>query len=298
MINKVHSSYRKSIFLATFTRDELLDQCINSILNADGFREYFFFVIRQGDHCATHQVLEKYRHAIDKIILVPGIKDDPIANINHNRVTGYRYAFDVLGSDFAIAVEDDVIIAKDSLRFVETMIEKYKLDPKFGCVNLMSTGIQSDQNSSYSKFRAPLIGNGSAITQYNWRKLESQRLLNRLKREPFDGAIEDWMKCRYSIFPNRSRILDFGWSGTHSSDPNDLHFEINRKSWIGDCEVKKQYHWEQAPRNLREDWKPYKRTDNLRYTLRKIALDLNRNYIGHEVITACRKLLGFNRIQR
>lgn len=298
MKNRLYPVSKKSIFLATHTRVDLLDNCLSSIKSANNFSEYNFFIIFQGNNAETEAVLKRHNEVISKIIKVPGVSIDPIANINFNRIMGYRYAFEDLNSDFAVAIEDDVEIAKDSLMFIESMVARYGHDPKFGCINLMSTGVRSNQEFGYSKFRASLIGNGSAITKKTWEKLNSVQFNRRFELEPFDGAIEDWMKCKFCIFPNRSRILDFGWSGTHQSDPNSTHFQVNRISWIGELCVKSEYVFDQEEHILRGDWRPFKRRESAYFRLRKLALELNRSVTGHKIITAYRKIVGLSAIPR
>jgi glycosyltransferase involved in cell wall biosynthesis len=283
---------RRAIFLATYNRVELLDNCLKSIISAIDREKYVFFLIQQGSNENTSEVIKKYRSQIDFIFKVDGKDKTPLQNINYNRVKGYEIAFNELNCEYAIAVEDDTQISKDALVFVDRMMAKFSSHYNFGCVNLLSLGKASEDTQGFSIYRSPLIGQGSAISAELWREFIRNGVRRRIESEPFDGAVEDLVKSKFSIFPNRSRILDRGWEGTHSTDRSDPYFISNEQSWIGDETTDDNYQHIQRFLNLRNDWVPYKQKENLYYLVRKKILDLNRTTYGNFLIRRIRKLLN------
>lgn len=281
---------KRAIFLSTFDRVELLENCIKSVITAKDRDKYIFFIIQQGSNIKTTEVIGRYIDQIDHIYKVQDEYKTPLQNINYNRVKGYEIAFDELKCEYAIAIEDDTQIASDTLVFVDTMMAKFSHERNFGCVNLLSLGKSNEDIEGYSLFRSPLIGQGSAISLKLWATFVRNDIKMRIDTEPFDGAVEDLVKCKFSIFPNRSRILDQGWEGTHSTSKNDPYFDSIAQSWIGNVPTRGTYHHIQRDLNLRMDWVPYKKSKNMYYLVRKIVLDLNRTNYGNFLIGNIRAL--------
>lgn len=298
MKSAIETRKTRAIFLATHSRVALLEDSIKSVLGADMRSDFYFFIIHQGENAQTSEVLDYFRTEIDEIIKVKGVPNNPLLNINLNRISGYEYAFDKLECTYAVAIEDDVMVARDSLVFIDEMIQLNSRHNRLGCVNLISLGSESNSLGGYSKYRSALVGQGSAITRKSWEKIKKKRIEKRIISEPFDGAIEDLMKCKLSIFPNRSRILDRGWDGTHPSSQEDLYFKNNRRSWIGEISYKGKYKYFQEDLGLRSDWKKYRRSDDFYYLVRKYVLELNRTKIGNKVIGLARVICGLQPIPK
>lgn len=290
--------YKKAIFLATFNRTDLLQRCLESIINAKGIENYFFFVIQQDNNAKTAAVLESFKSRINEVMAVKSTFNDPIRNINANRVLGYKHAFEKLGCEYVVAIEDDTLISPDALVFVDQMYEQHAGDDSLGCINLISLGSSDESLCAFSYFRSPLVGQGSAIDLRMWQELKLDQLQNRFIDEPFDGAIEDLMKCKKNIFPNRSRILDQGWVGTHSSSKNDPYFTKMQESWVKNKEECKLFEHVQRELGLREDWIEYKRNQDLYFYFRKRILDLNRTSIGNILINSLRLIMQKPKIKK
>jgi len=296
METQENRALKRAIFLATYNRTDLLENCIKSIIVADGREDYIFFIIQQDNNFETTKVIEKYKSDIDHWFKINGESRTTIHNINFNRVRGYEIAFSEFSCEYAVAIEDDTQISKDALKFVNKMMEKYSMDTKFGCVNLLSLGHHGENPQAYSIYRSPLVGQGSAISSQIWRDFGRRKLLSRIETEPFDGAIEDFMKCKFSIFPNRSRILDEGWEGTHPSNARDPYFEANRLSWMGSVVTQGTYSHIQRNLNLRTDWVAYNKSADFYYSLRRQILDLNRTSVGNLVINQIRRIFNLSKL--
>lgn len=291
MRSELFGTPARAIFLSTFTRSTLLEECIKSILSATDRERYIFFVIQQGGNEETSRIIEKYRDQIDYVFFSQVKYESAIKNINYNRVKGYEIAFGKLNCEYAVAVEDDVEISRDALVFVDQMMNKFARHRNFGCVNLLSLGNPNELEEGFSIYRSPLIGQGSAINSKLWGAFIRNGVKGRIDFEPFDGAVEDLVKCKFSIFPNRSRILDKGWEGTHSTNENDTYFVLNKQSWVSSPQFIDTYKHIQRDLNLRSDWVSYKRRKNVYYLLRKLALDLNRTKCGNILVRESRKIL-------
>lgn len=224
-----------AIFLATYSRPQELKNCLNSATNQVGSVKPIIVVLHQRGVPEVLEVINHYRNQIDYLVEIDALGKTPLENINFNRILGYEFCFDYLKLDWVLAVEEDIVISKDSFDFCRQMIERYWKSSKFRGVNLGSFEIVDENHrNTYSKLSYGLHGQASAITSKTWKGMPRARLISKSYIEGFDAQVENFLKRGFFVTSNSSRYLDFGWNGTHAAaDPKSEYYLRLNQSWVG-----------------------------------------------------------------
>lgn len=217
-----------AIGVATFSRAEHLNNCIESIVLAKGSRDMPLLVLHQIGDPEVKQILTKWRPHIQLLIELNSKEKSALKNLNSNAILLRNIALDVMGLDWYLGVEEDVVIGGDSVAFIECMMSKYGKKRAFRGVNLGSnlpSGAYSKNH--YSKMRWGMQGQASAITQRTWKKFNIDQLNKNSYLNGLDGMMENYLKSGFMCTPLLSRYLDRGWGGTHA--PKDPRHDYYRK---------------------------------------------------------------------
>jgi hypothetical protein len=205
------------------------------------------------------------------LVPIDGSGRSKLENINKNRIIGLDYCFDILGVDYVVAIEDDVLCGYDALVFCQTMIECYRDDVHFRGVNLGSKEVYSEAyRFEYGLFRYGLFGQGSAVTKQTWAKIKQLNILSTLTEQGFDFLVEYYYKTGFVIMPRCSRYIDIGWNGTHApNDPNHQYYQALKASWVGLKAFSLiEYRLSSFQFNWRTDCIKYRSFQNLRYAIK------------------------------
>jgi hypothetical protein len=223
-----------SIGVATYSRPELLNQCLSSIIRAKGSRDIPLLVVHQVGNKEVAKIISEWRSHIQLLIEFESIGKSALQNINYNGTLLRTIAFESMGSDWFLGVEEDVVIGGDSIAFIECMMDKYDGKRAFRGVNLGSNlPKQNFYLNCYSRMRFGMQGQASAITKSTWEKFEFKRLVNDSSWNGFDGIVENKIKSGFMCTPLSSRYLDRGWHGTHGfGDPNHVYYRQFERSFV------------------------------------------------------------------
>lgn len=249
------------IAIPTYSRFHELELCLKHIIHANENFELPILIVHQIGNNKVTKVLEKYRSCIDYLIELDGTELSPLTNINRNRLLIYEIGFNWLDLDWVLVVEDDVLLAKDSINFIEKAINKYYRFPGFRGVNLGSRIPKNDSNKkTYSKLRSGINGQASAITQRTWNQFNHKKLMRNSSLYPFDGEFEPFLKSGFLVTPNASRLKDIGWNGTHApKDSNDKYYKESEASWTGAEDLARDgYFLNNSPHDWRKDIRIYR----------------------------------------
>ncbi len=261
-----------AVVVTTFSRTDLLKKCLQSVLKADLREHIHLVVVLQKGNIETEKIVRSLINDIDTLIIVDGSNRSVIENINFNRALAYDYCFETLRSPWVLGIEDDTQISKDAIVFSNFIMEKYSANRSFRICNLGSKDPFSKENE-YSIFRWGILGQGSTISAETWRKIKRSKSYKYLQVSPLDGIMEHFLKTGFSVFPNRSRIRDEGWSGTHSnSNSEDDHFKAIRSSFVENPCIDEGYFLKQIESNWRFDQVCYKRSENFYYFIKNHLL--------------------------
>jgi len=251
---------RKYILVATYNRPKSLDKLICSLFQCADFHEYMLVVTYHEEISEVRNYL--LQSGLDNLISIPvfGKNRSPLENININRIFGYKYCFEMLGADFVVGLEDDVEVGYDTLRFAEAMIDKYRSDPEFRCVNLGSRQpFNEELKFSYGKFRYGIFGQGSCIARQQYFKEKEHHLYKWNYGMGLDSMLEPYYKSGFVVMPFVSRYINDGRGGTHApEDPNDEYYKDLESSFVGtDGFEIEPYFRIQSSFKWREDCIPY-----------------------------------------
>jgi hypothetical protein len=237
-----------SILVLTFSRAELLHELLESISNLKNRKDVKLIVVRQTGYEEVGKVIEKWRNNIEVLLEIDGVGNSIPENIGRNRLSGYAVAFDALGSDWVLAVEEDVLLAEDSLLFTKFIVDKFNKKRNFRGINLGSRLPVSDiGKNSYCKTRYGVYGQGAVMTRKTWSRMQAWKVIEYSRFGHWDAAMESYMKTGLSIAPNNSRYLDRGWTGTHTpSNPEDPYYLDISNSYVGSIPLASLPNYKQA----------------------------------------------------
>ncbi len=227
--------HKKIIVIFCHSRALLLDKCLSSVKKAYGVDDWQVVVIHQIGNFDVDKVLNKHKAIIHTLVRSRPKFREPLGNINYNRILGSKYAFEFLDADYVLGIEEDNLISRDSLLFVESVYELHKHDKAFRGINLGS--IEYDKtisNTGYSLLRFGLHGSAGALTRRTWNYIKRHGLWEFDLDNPclpWDAQIEFYLKSGYMVTPNITRNLDLGYSGTFAPSAKDNYFVSNKKSW-------------------------------------------------------------------
>lgn len=277
---------KKAIVVFAFARAQLLRDCIQSILSADGSQNWLKVLVLQVGHAEVEEVVREFEANFDLVLRLKAQHQTALGNINQNRITGTSICFDLLGSDIVLGIEEDTMIGYDALCFIDQMVERYHSNKAFRGINLGSLEPKTEENFySYSLLRFGLHGQAGALTRKTWEKFSPKELLGDISREGWDSKIEYQLKTGFMATPNASRFLDRGWAGTHApSDSMHPYFEKQRLSWVGRDPIT-------SSKFLRMDVRHSWRIDAVNFRLRDSVFFIIRgNPIGYLFYRFWRKL--------
>lgn len=253
-----------------FSRAESLKKCLESVQIANKDFSFPIFIVLQKGYPEVGEVLNAQRHAINRIVEVEGGNRTPLENINWNRYLGYEMLFNDEKFDWVIAIEEDVAIAPDAIKFATQIYEKYSRDSSFRGINFGSREPFDLKNSNtYSLLRYGLHGQASLLPKTSWNKFPHMRIKKKFSTHGFDSLIEYNLKMGFMVTPNHSRSLDMGWDGTHvPSDSSDPYFVEMAASYVGDKIPNFEgYELQSINHHWRSDIRIYRRNETLSFIL-------------------------------
>jgi hypothetical protein len=256
------SEFYGSILITAYSRPQELARCLESVTNQIGDVSYPIVVFRQKGNSEVSEVISRFLERISYLVEFNALGKTPLENINLNRILGYEFCFNILKSKWVLAIEEDIEISNDSVRFVEAMYLRYAKKKSFRGVNLGSMEpLQDNLKSTYSLLRYGLHGQAAAICDKTWQKFKVPQLIERSKTHALDGQLEFYLKSGFMVTPNNSRYVDWGWNGTHApKDASHTYYSQLRQSWVGkEVELNSAYSRMDIRHAWRSDCKPYRR---------------------------------------
>jgi len=266
MLNQIEHPYQNfSIVISCFSRAELLDICLKAVTTAENFDQFNLIVLHQKGHPAVLEILEKYEAEIDFRLVINSQLTTPLENINWNRLTTYRFSFDVLQSEFTLGIEEDVEISKDALTFLIDTHNRYRKSRKYRGANLGSVALNGS-SKAYNLMRYGLHGQAGTITRKTWNALPIKIIEGRLRKFPLDAMFEAYLKTGFMVTPVRSKYIDRGWGGTHApKDPDDSHYKMLQDSFQNESSCSYSVSTLDPLPNWRDDCKVYSAKRNQPY---------------------------------
>jgi hypothetical protein len=275
-----------AIGVATFSRAEHLNNCIESIVRAKGSRDIPLLVLHQIGDPEVKQILTKWRPHIQLLIELESKEKSALKNINFNSILLRNIALDVMALDWYLGIEEDVVIGGDSVAFIEHMMSKYSKKRAFRGVNLGSNLPSGAYGTTqYSKMRYGMQGQASAITQRTWKRFNVDQLNRNSSWIGLDSMMENYLKSGFMCTPLLSRYLDRGWGGTHS--PRDPQHDYYRKLEESFVDLPENIPLKYLENKIRIPW----RKDALLYSPRFTLIQVVKNFIRYHYHTTLRRFV-------
>ena len=263
------SKSRGVILVLAHARPDLLNELFESIQKLADVETVSVVVVRQIGVDSVSKTLDKWQELIEVLVETDGSAGTVAENISKNRLAGYAVSFDSLCADWVLAVEDDVLLASDTLLFTKCMFEKYQSNKNFRAINLGSRlSISELGQNSYCLTRFGMYGQGSVLPRATWQRMQRLGIIEFARSGHWDSAMEAFIKTGFCVAPNNSRYMDRGWvDATHmSSNPEEDYYKdvsasFNQHSESPDSHFKRMdlgYWW-------RADLKKYRCWKNLFY---------------------------------
>lgn len=270
-------TYVRTVVIFSYSRADLLRDCIESVLGAAESELWKKVLIWQQGHEDVRKVVDEYKDNFDVFVVSKSQQKTTLGNINQNRVLGTSICFDSLNSDYVLGIEEDSMIGYDALVFIDQMYRRYRSVRAFRGINLGSLEeLHLQALGDYSLIRFGLHGQAGVLTRSTWNKINMEKLLDNIDDEGWDSRIEYVTKSGFMVTPNASRLLDRGWVGTHApTDSEHPYFAKMRLSWIGldSFEIPK-YRLRNVAHSWRKDSIVYRKSGSPFFTLRNTRLGL------------------------
>lgn len=298
---------KKTIVVFANSRAELLEHCIESVLNAYGSNNWRKILVLQLGFEDVELVVKKYEKYFDLVLKTKKQYDNTLANINQNRIIGTSLSFDLLDSDIVLGIEEDTSIGYDALFFISEMYDLYESKKAFRGVNLGSFEANIPENRySFSLLRYGLHGQAGALTRRTWANFRLNDLLKDIEKIGWDSKIESYLKTGFLATANSSRLLDQGWGGTHQpTDPNSPYFANQRRSWVGTNPIPiRTFQQKNILHTWRKDARIYKSSESFIYwakhnkhlygSFQFIRKTLRKNGIAYRIVKNLKNKFGKN----
>jgi hypothetical protein len=227
------------ILVLAYTRAELLNELFENIQKLIGVKNLSIVVVLQIGNESVRRTIKNWRDKVEVLIETDGSALSTAENISKNRLAGYAVCFDSLGADWVLAVEDDVLLAQDTILFTSYIFRKYASRRNFRAINLGSRLKKSDVGqTSYTLTRFGLYGQASVLTKTTWKRMNRVGIIKSARSGHWDSAIEAFVKTGFCVAPNNSRYIDRGWvEATHmSSNPEEEYYKDLKASYVDDCD--------------------------------------------------------------
>lgn len=229
------SQYKKTIILIVFNRPDKTQKMISALKKVNLIDQFNLIVIRQEGSAEVKKIIDEISWIDTTHHVITYASHSSVKyRINKNVRTGLELAFVNLACEYAVVVEDDILLGYDFFHFCDAMHVRYADDKKFRAINAFSKEpYQGDMLWSFGKFRYG-IGKGWSISRLAWQTLQTYWKPG--VDQHFDYLIEEWTLEGFVLMPHCSRSLDIGWGEGSSHGPKDEfdeHWVAMRKSWVG-----------------------------------------------------------------
>jgi len=219
-------SLNGTVVVVCHNRPRHLQIVIEQLRSAQDYELYKVIVVHQLGNEDVSSVIDSglpsakvYRTKYDEKVSIR-------ARINANVYKGLLEAFRDPNCDFAVVLEDDIVVANDFLWFVRFVIWKMYNDEDFRAVNgfsrMKSKPFRKNFTLGYVRLNYG-AGWGWAVKRDTFISL--QNLWHGDEDDHWDGLIEDYLRTGFVVNPLVSRIMNIGLEGTGTHGGVDANLE-------------------------------------------------------------------------
>lgn len=236
----------------TFNRPEHFAKVVNSVKQANTQDMCQSIVIMQGDDARILSIVNRELPNARLIRVKHADFYSPKQRINANIKLGLVEAFSDLNCEYAVVIEDDILVAPNFFVFISKVMEKYERDDQFRGINGFSAlnleVANCLTNTCFVRCNFGL-GWGWAINRRNYQKVS--QAWDGTEDEHWDSLVESYVRTGFVVNPVRSLVKNIGLDGSgHHTGVNKAldHAMLNsfdeRRTWMGDLiEVSNPFPW-------------------------------------------------------
>ena len=217
------------ILILCHKRTDHLRKVLHSLERAKEIGDFEILFVAQDPTDSVLEVIEK-SHLMNKKVIIRNIEVNKFStkkNINSNLFFGLSELFNNQKIDFAIVLEDDVVIAEEFLVYVRHMINKFERYSLFRGVNGVSSYTGREIRNEFGKYSQGFMW-GWATTREVF--LKTKKFWTGDEDAHWDYFLEPFLRTGFVINPLFSLIRNVGFDETasHTKHAPELERRINQ----------------------------------------------------------------------
>lgn len=223
---------KKTITIQAHSRPEHLERCLLHIENLVGVDQWDIYgFVDEGDELsyACYRILDS-----TYFVNETHISDENLGLREANKHT-FDCAFNQYNSDLNLHIEEDVLVAKESLRFIEFTADQYYSNDTQVTTLWSHPDVNEQSDMAYTANRFSCWG-WATTNEFYQNHLTKALSSNEGGYEGWAGSVHDYMieNNLYEIFPVMSRSKNIGFSDGYHKGINNHRLQGNPKAWTGE----------------------------------------------------------------
>lgn len=233
---------KKIITLSLYNRPKYTVKVLEALKRCDGIKNYIIIPVVDNQEMTNNQEVMReilLRFAQSGLpIDCPRFHEDNVG-CNANIFTCLNIGFQF--TDFLIHVEDDIILAKDALKYFEWADKQYKEDKEVFTIDAYNNEQHETLPSAYEIKRSQSFKPWGWSTWLDrWESIKDDWQFGFEARKGFEGG-GGWDVCmkkllrkdRYRVYPRIARCLNIGAiGGAHTPSEKFHHDKHDVKVWF------------------------------------------------------------------
>lgn len=193
---------------------------LDSIYKCHLIQNYnLILVIQNPDKFFKEKLKKKFNHLIIIETFINSNKSK-IQATNYNIYRGFKFCFYKLQSEYVVHIEDDILVSRDFLAFINDVYKQNIEEKNFFAINGFSCGFENhNYKNIFSKFYFG-IGKGWMIPKRSWLIIQNtmKKICNKNQENYFDFEIENFIRDKYFVVnPYFSRTLEIPSIGSNTT---------------------------------------------------------------------------------
>lgn len=215
---------RIGIILITYNRLDMIERVLPALLKCRGLNKFPVHIAQDGGIEAS-ELIDYMTPFIETAKWTRCIAEQR-RGLPVNMSEGINEFVQQKNLDAIITMEDDVLISKDFLEYMEWALNKFKNDPDIGVISSYSNETEDLPDNQIS-FRKPVCFVSSAMFRNNWDSFYEywkEHGCYKQKIWTWDFVLMNYMivNKKIVVYPRQSRSSHIGWYGTNVIKENKI----------------------------------------------------------------------------
>lgn len=216
-----------SVFLLSHNRHLHLDKTLSSLQKCLSIGDFNIVLVSQDPSEKVELLLKKakFDNKSQFVVHLPS-QWSVQKKINMNMKIGTEIVFERIHSNWAVVLEDDIILSSDALVFLRLSEDKFRNNRNYrgtNCFSKMPPKIEKDEEWDFVRLNYG-VGWGWTVNKFNYSQI--QKYWTGFEDQHWDGFLEPYFRTGFVVNPWRSRCVNIGLDGSGSN--TKLHIELER----------------------------------------------------------------------